>query len=39
LNSLFLSCSKAPEGNGTIVFTANGEDFVVRVLHQRMAGR
>ena len=28
LNSLFLSCSKAPEGNGTIVFTANGEDFV-----------
>ncbi len=22
------SCSKAPEGSGTIIFTANGEDFV-----------
>jgi hypothetical protein len=29
LSALFLSsCAKAPEGNGTIVFTANGEDFV-----------
>lgn len=29
LSALFLSsCAKAPEGNGTIIFTANGEDFV-----------
>ncbi|HOP28858.1 MAG TPA: DUF4382 domain-containing protein [Spirochaetota bacterium] len=29
LSALFLSsCTKAPEGSGTIIFTANGEDFV-----------
>jgi len=28
LSAFLTSCSKAPEGNGTIIFTANGEDFV-----------
>ncbi len=28
VSALFISCAKAPQGNGTIIFTANGEDFV-----------